>query len=245
VVRAPSALFHPLLPSPMPARGAYDAGRAPMRAPFHAPAALGAPGTPAAAGLHILLIESGSDVSEIQSALLSFPEIAQVDVFDGGSAVPTLAFLRDYNTVFTIANVPYGDPFALGNVLADYVDAGGGVVLTLATFINGWQITGRLLTDGYFPFELGSGPVGSSSLGSYNAAHPIMQGVTAVAGDLLGQVNVAAGADLVASWANGLPLVATKGFRVAAVNLFFGASGFWNGDVPRLMRNAAFWAGGT
>ncbi len=222
---------------------AYSAGHTPPRDPIVLP--VPSPVQRAAAGLRILLLQSGGDVSEIRNQLLAFPDIAQVDVFDGQFATPTLDQLRAYNTVIAIANVAFGDRVGTGDVLADFIDAGGGLVLTLATFINGWEIRGRLLTGGYYPFDLGSGPAGFSTLGAFDAAHPIMQGVYAATGDLLGQVTVAAGAELVASWANGFPFVATQAHRVAAVNIFFGAPGYWTGDLPLLMRNAAFWASGN
>jgi len=86
---------------------------------------------------------------------------------------------------------------ATGNVLADYVDAGGGLVMTIASFVDGFHIQGRLLTEGYFPFELGFGPSGASSLGPFDPNHPIMEGVVQATGDLLGNVPVAPGAELV------------------------------------------------
>jgi len=66
----------------------------------------------------------------------------------------------------------------VGDVLADYVDAGRGLIMTIASFASGWEITGRLLADDYFPINVGYGPAGNATLGTFNASHPIMQGVT-------------------------------------------------------------------
>jgi hypothetical protein len=55
-------------------------------------------------------------------------------------------------------------------------------------------------------------------------------------------VNLTFGTEWVADWENGLPAVATKGIHVAAVNLFVGDYGYWTGDVPLILRNAAAWS---
>jgi subtilisin family serine protease len=230
----------PAHPSPSAPR-AYNAARAPMR-----PALLAqriGPRAAVAGDLRILLLQSGGDVSEIHDRLAAFPDVASVDVFEGSAATPSLTELLAYHAVIAIANTPFGNPAGVGDVLADYVDDGGGVILTLATFIHGWAITGRFLSGGYSPFLLGGGPDGFSQLGVFDSSHPIMRGVVSAAGDLLGVNDLAPGADLVASWANGLPCVATRSRHVVAVNVFVGASGYYAGDVPLMLHNAAAFAG--
>ena len=193
------------------------------------------------AGARVLILHSGTDVTEIQTLLSAFPDLEAVDVRDASLGMPTLAELVPYQSIMLVANTPFPDPDGLGDLLADYVDTGGGLIMTLATTIAGWEIRGRLYTDGYVPFTLGTGPVGSSALGSFDANHPIMAGVHSAFGDLLAQLGVADGATLVASWANGQPCVAVKG-TVAAVNVFVAYSGFWSGDIPLLLHNALLWS---
>jgi Subtilase family len=132
----------------------YEAGHSPTRLPVANPVR---PPLNAAAGigLNVLLLESGADVSQMHDLLAAFPDIAKVDIFDATSAVPTADLLRGYNSVIAVDATAFGDPVGVGNALADYVDGGGGLVMTLASFINGWAINGRLLTGGYIPFELG------------------------------------------------------------------------------------------
>ena len=60
-----------------------------------------------------------------------------MDVFDGGPTPPSLALLQQYQSVIVANDLPFGDATGVGTVLADYADTGGGVVLTLASFING------------------------------------------------------------------------------------------------------------
>ncbi len=191
--------------------------------------------------IEILLIQSGTEVSEIASLLESYPDITAVDVFDAASAVPALGDLQDYGAVILIINSRPGQQDALGNVLADYADSGGRVVMTLASFINGWEVRGRFLGGGYLPFNLGSGPIGSSSLGDYVVGHPIMEGVQDAVGHLLGEVTLAANAEWVADWQFGQPMIATNELGVVGVNVYLGGTGQWSGDVPLILHNAAFY----
>jgi hypothetical protein len=199
-------------------------------------------GTKMSVDLKILILESNGDASEMQSLLLSFPDISVVDIFDAYLATPSLATLLAYDCVITANHYPFYNAAGLGNVLADYVDAGGGVVVTVPSFASGYAIRGRLLDGGYMPFNIGSGTsIGPLNLGSFNASHPIMGGVTAAWGDALVDMTIATGAELVAEWNNGVPFVATKDSSVAGVNIYFGNPGYWTGDIPLLLHNAAFW----
>jgi hypothetical protein len=195
--------------------------------------------------LRILLITSQDYPTEIQGYLQSFPDVSVVDIFDAYSAIPTLSNLLIYDAVIVMNNPPFGNPVELGNILADYADAGGGVILAAASFVSGWEVQGRLLNEGYIPFNIGTGPAGSSSLGNFNVNHPIMYGVTTATGDLLSDVTVASGAELVAEWFNGLPFVATRGNNVAAVNIYVTNSGYWTGDIPTILHNAVCWSSGA
>jgi len=196
-----------------------------------------------AGGLKLLLITSRTSPDEIKNALLSFPDIQQVDVFNAYTVTPTLNQLLPYPTVIVMNGYPFSDPVTLGNVLADYIDLGRGLIMTVASFAQGWEIKGRLLEDDYFPFNVGYGPAGSASLGTFNPDHPIMYGVTNATGDLLADLTIAEGAELIASWNTGWPFVATKGRNVAGVNIYVPESGFWTGDIPLILHNASFWVG--
>jgi subtilisin family serine protease len=222
----------------------YQAGTQPLRPALIAAKSAKVDTTPAS-GLRILLVTSNSTAYEIHSLLAAMPDVAVVDEFDAYTGVPTLDLLRQYNAVLLITSYAPADPTGLGDVLADYVDGGGSVIMTIASFINGWAVQGRFLTGGYYPFTLGSGPIGGSSLGAYDPLHPIMQGVTALTGDLLGSTAVAPGAQWVASYADSLPLVATQGHHVVGVNVYLGYPGYWTGDVPLLLHNAIKWAAGV
>jgi subtilisin family serine protease len=199
------------------------------------------PVTLSVSNLKVLLLRS-ADVYEIRDLLLSFPDISVVDEFDGEVATPALATLKNYDAVILIENYPLADPVAVGNVLADYVDEGGSVIMTIASFAGGWAVRGRFLADGYSPFTIAYPPWGYASLANYNATHPIMAGVTSAWGDLLSPTTLAPGAEWVADWDDGHPFIATQGHHVVGVNVFVAEYGYWGGDIPLILHNAVAWA---
>jgi hypothetical protein len=239
-VRGSARLKSKQSPIPAPASGRYDFERTPARArilPGNMPRTATGGGS-----LPVLIVHSGGDVSEISALLEAFPDIAVVDEFDAQYQTPSLAQLTAYRAVIVTGQVPFSDPAGVGNVLADYVDGGGGVVLTTPSFVPPWSIGGRFESDGYMPLVDGYGPLGASTLGPFDSHHPIMLGVTSAWGDLLAGGTVAHGAELVASWSNGLPFVVAKGPQVATINVFTGLPGYWTGDIPLILHNAAFWS---
>jgi subtilisin family serine protease len=192
--------------------------------------------------IRLLLLDSGGSPSTIASQLASFPDIAAADGFDGSVGTPTLSLLQTYDAVVVLADVPWLNAKGVGDVLADYVDAGGGVVMTIASFVTSWSVRGRLLDGGYMPLIGTGGPIGSSVLGTFDAGHPIMQGVVSARGDLLAAAQLAPGAVEVAHWAFNQPCVAVNDRHVAAINVFVDSPGTWGGDIPLMIHNAAFWS---
>ncbi len=221
---------------------AWDDGATPMRDPLPTPVNT-VPGTNAT-DMALLIVGNGFP-GEIQALLLAFSDISVVDIFDTGSGSPTLAELEPYHAVILSNSSPFMDPLGLGNVLADYVDQGGGVIQTIASFVDGFHFTGRFMDEGYSAFGLGVGPIGSGSLGIFDPSHPIMEGVTSVNGDLLATAPLTAGAQLVAAWDFGEAFVATQGDQVAGVNIFVAETGYWTGDVALILHNAAAWTSGS
>lgn len=76
----------------------------------------------------------------------------RVDYYDARSGTPTLVELLSYDAVLTWADFSYMDNVAFGDVLADYVDAGGQVILSaFTTFTTGNHLSGRIMTADYAP----------------------------------------------------------------------------------------------
>jgi len=197
------------------------------------------------AGLIDVLLVAADDspsVAAVQTYLSAFSDIATVDTFDATTGTPTLSYLQNYDAVLVWSNYAFDNSAALGDVLADYVDSGGGVVVTTFSYHSSVLLAGRLIDEQYSPFvTAGPGLFSWADLGWYDPTHPIMTGVTSISGFYRDDVSLTSGATLVASWDDGQPFVAQKG-QVVGVTLWCGWQDDhdWTGDVPTLMHNALF-----
>ena len=199
--------------------------------------------------------------ADVISKITSTGSIPRVDLIPvtAGNPVPTPAQLSSYPAVLVYSDNGFNDPIALGNVLANYVDQGGGVVLNALVFAAGanYGIQGRLNTGGYLPFTTGSTAApGDFALAADLPLHPILDGVSSFDGGTFSfqnsPIDIATGATLVAHWSNDQPLAGAMGItqgRVAGLNFFppssDARSDFWlaSTDGGRLMANALLWSG--
>jgi hypothetical protein len=123
---------------------------------------------------------------DVQEKLLATDFFERVDVIDAGQVRPTLAQLLEYDAVIVWSYFLGGtflDEADFGNVLADYVDAGGGVVVAMRTNAAPQQrqrLMGRWEANpDYEVIVGGQGEVtGWQSLGLvHDPGHPLMAGV--------------------------------------------------------------------
>jgi VCBS repeat-containing protein len=164
-----------------------------------------------------------------------------VSILDGSES---LADLQQYESVL-IYNNGYAQQAAFGNILADYVDSGGGLVVATFAYQGqpGGSDWGDLETDGYLPFQDYLGNYETQTLGTYDASNPIFDGpflVDELTGFYRDEVNLTVDATLVASWSDGTPLVAIDSSGVIGVTLFpndFYSSAL-SGDYIELFANA-------
>jgi hypothetical protein len=105
-----------------------------------------------------------------------------VDIINTVDTLPTLGQLLRYDSVLCWTNGIGVDTVAWGNVMADYVDAGGGVVV--ATRANsstaaGERLAGRWLSGNHEVIVSASGTTtGAATLGAVlEPGHPILAGV--------------------------------------------------------------------
>jgi len=200
-----------------------------------------------AEGIRVLVVNSDGGIGTMAAPLMAFPDIAAVDWhyagIMGGGTIPTVDFMLTYDVVIAWSNHAYVDRVAMGNVLADYVDAGGRLIMCCSSWnipSNPWGIDGRILSPGYSPYQGGisNGLFYPVTLGTYQAGHPIMQGVGSLLEDMREQVTLVPGAELVASWADGYPAVAVNGC-IVGMNMFIGGGeDKVYGDAPILFHNA-------
>ncbi|HIG45097.1 MAG TPA: hypothetical protein EYQ20_01230, partial [candidate division Zixibacteria bacterium] len=190
-----------------------------------------------------ILIASADDASTLIGVLAAFPDFAEVDYLNTGQGTPSLDSLLPYDVVMSWPNWYYSDPTAMGNVLADYVDEGGNVILTAFSLgHDGWSIRGRIREENYVPY----GPGGvdwfkNATLGDHDPNHPAMEEVTTLSDSWRdAELSPHSGATLFAKWSDGESLGAVnEAGNVMGLNLFFGDSGpGWGDDRGRLARNS-------
>jgi subtilisin-like proprotein convertase family protein len=214
----------------------------------------------------VVVIYSGDDPAwydDVQAKLLGTCQCDTVDLIDASGATPTLGELQAYDSVLVTSENVFDDEVALGNNLADYVDAGGGLVLSVFSF-NVSPPGGRFLSDNYYAIPAGSGQTqwiqetGDFALGF--TSHPILAGVTNFDGGPdsyqpdTTSIVAGVGATRMANWSDGppaTPLVVTRdigGVRRADLGFLPISSDAvptcWvvGTDGDKLMANALTWA---
>ncbi len=204
--------------------------------------------TPDPCALRILVIaaDNHNEPTVLENALRGQSGVTQVDYFDATSATPSGTQLQSYNEVVTYSNYGgYADPSTLGSVLASFEDGGGTVVmLDYAFYQSGNNYLGgswQTPTD-HNPFVNNASlnwTANSRSMGGYDRTSPYMVGVSTLTANHRANLQVAAGATVVANWSDGLPLVAVKGHTVA-LNGYFGPAdqALFGGDYARVIVNA-------
>jgi len=159
--------------------------------------------------------EGGGDKDErledVRSKLLSCG-IDTVDTFNARIKTPTYELFGKYNAILFFSYHGFSQ-VELGNLLAQYVDNGGGVVIgTYSNCGRGNRLEGRWCEGGYDPITLGStSRTKSLGVGKSIPNHPILRGVRHFNGGIQsshGDGKPQVGATIIAEWANGKPLIA-------------------------------------
>ena len=186
----------------------------------------------------IVMSDNAPTANSVRSALLGqgIP-VVNVDARCNG-AKPLLATLQTYDVVIAWTNCGLPDSVGWGNVLADYVDGGGHLVLASFSWLGpSTDFDGRIAAPGYSPFDSGGAQFTWSPLGTYDALHPLMSGVFSITSMFRNNVTVDPGATLVARWADGLPFAAVNdACNIVGINAYPGSS--WSGDLMRVFINA-------
>jgi hypothetical protein len=142
---------------------------------------------------------TNSRFTDARDMLVADGRFSLVDIVNttpfGGGGTPTLATLLQYDAVLHWTNVSNSDSVGLGDVMADYVDAGGAVVVSVFANTSTHEqryLQGRWLTGNYeiIPSQgghtEGPSPGTSGTSGHFHMdaplepTHPIFGGVTSV-----------------------------------------------------------------
>ncbi|MBS1251832.1 MAG: Serine protease AprX [Anaerolineales bacterium] len=166
------------------------------------------------------------------------------DCCTGGTC--TEEMLLDNDVAIVWNNTPFADPAVLGNMLADFVDRGGTVLLGGDALVYGASgLKGRFASEGYSPLVSNGTILGAASLGTIlTPGHPVLDGVGAIStSDHLDVSSTAGDVAVHAQWNDSEPLVATRvvrpgtGGQVIAINASF-ENGAWANNLDTLVANA-------
>jgi hypothetical protein len=173
------------------------------------------------------------------------PGIGIVDHVNARYETPSLSTLLGYDVVIVASYYAFLDNNALGDVLADYVDAGGKVIHTSCSSYGAFRVAGRFASGGYAAFNDSTATdFQNRVLGEFDP-HPIMDGIATLQNYFGFPVTLRYGAELIATWETGSPLVAVKGDSIVGIDLFvIGLTPQYAGDVARLYRNTVLWLRG-
>lgn len=166
--------------------------------------------------------------------------LVNVDTFNVRTQTPSSELLRSYNAVMFFSYHGF-DQVGLGNMLANFVDMGGGVVVcAYANCGRGNRLEGKWADKKYDPLSLGStSRMSWLRMGKvHDPRHPILDGVSSFEGgeqsshgDGLPHPN----ATTIAEWSNGRPLVVELRRRmgfIVGLNMYppsnDAATGGWN-----------------
>ena len=210
-------------------------------------------------GAKVLFLHTWSDgIGALHTAVAEGCGVfcVRIDEFDfgplGENRAPTLDEILPYHIVIVGTNYFNSHSEEIGDLLADYMDAGGNVLMMQAGFDTSYGdqagIAGRWESDGYTPMDRGPAYYWNENLGLiYVPGHPIFDGVASVVGGLrAGSYSTTTGAERIADWTDGTVMVATKenpmvanGAMACALNLFpYQIYGYAGGDWVQLTVNA-------
>ncbi len=219
--------------------------------------------SPAHATTVLLLgADSAESIDDVQAKVNGTGKFTSVSTFDTHRGTPSLAALQAVDAVLVWSNFNLSNANAFGNVLADYVDGGGGVVV--ASFANTFdggntQVGGRFAADDYRAIDPGAQLFGDGpfQIDPVLPGHPLLTNVASFdGGGSSGRADgtLDSNATLVARWNSpGLePLLAFRNdIPVVGLNMFPPSSDrsstLWStatdGDI--LMANALLHAAGA
>jgi uncharacterized repeat protein (TIGR01451 family) len=195
-------------------------------------------------------VVGGGDINLLLSTLSAFPDLV-VTVWDGNAGTPTVAGMLAYDVVLVGNDILWSsstiDKVTLSNNLADYVDAGGKVLVgSFVWSYDDWGFGGgRFITDDYSPYEIASNDIWDAvSLGTYDPLHPIMDGITSVTDNFNHQDQLLSSTGTwVASWSDGENFVAVSPNVVGLNQVYFYNADF-GGQVGELLHNTLMYLAG-
>ncbi len=209
----------------------------------------------------LLAADDPTYASDVQQKLIATGMFNSVTIIDARSIIPTVNQLKTFDAILVWSANSFADTQMIGDNLADYIDAGGGVVTAVYAGTSQsvhMMIRGRFNSQNYWVITPGWTHMRYSStlLGTiHNPDHPVMRRVSTFDGgyySICYSSWVEPGGVSIADWADGFPLIAErKIYGVNRIDLgFYPPSSsvyqyYWdaNTDGAIIMANALCYVG--
>ena len=109
----------------------------------------------------VLIMSAGHDPTTTKNEIVSTGKFnaGDIDLLEDPSGL-TLNDIADYDAILVYGNQAFSNPANVGDVLKEYVDNGGGVIITTYCLSSTWAIDGGILDAYYSPFL----PAGTQSV---------------------------------------------------------------------------------
>jgi subtilisin family serine protease len=160
---------------------------------------------------------------DIANGLVATEAFGGVTMINVSWVTPTLSELSVFDAILVYSIDPYWDAEALGNVVADYALAGGGVV-TASHEGNTHSLAGKWVEEALNLYDIEDNYLAvEETMGdALIPGHPVLLNVESFAGNSLHvRGNPNANAMVVANWSNGTPLVTVREGLTLVADLSF------------------------
>lgn len=177
-------------------------------------------------------------------ALLS---VQSVDTVNGEKFTPNLDFLLRYDCVILSSDVPWADPFALGNYLAEYAD-GGHLIIMLADVFSteDASLQGRIMEPDYLPIKPAGRSYEMQRISSF-LKHPITSWVDYLETDHIIKSDSTQGEGIsLGKYSNenhSIAVAYNPVFPIVAINLL-PINGHRDGNLVQMISNCIEWGAG-
>jgi len=204
--------------------------------------------------VRVLVISPDYNTMDFSRVMAGFKDLYIRPLDPSYLAGMTADKMSNYDVLIVTNNTRWDDYTSaahVGDVLADFVDAGGKVIIGNFAYSNdaSYDLEGRFIDANYGPLQKAvNATYRSATLGDkLQPAHPLLEGVNELSydGDIY-DVGLTDGSTALVRWSSGELLMAANN-NVVAFNILASADwGFnWQGDLATMYHNAIHWLAGT
>lgn len=195
--------------------------------------------------INVLFLEAGGGYNELIGAVKGMPFVNNLELFSGYDFVPKVEDLLIWDVVIVTSIAKWSDSVATGDVLAEYVDQGGKVLMLGATIYGegGYSIAGRIAEDpNYSPIPSAEFLTEGTSVSFIS--HPITQDVYDITTNFYAGTKETQGpGEPLGYYDDGSLIGAYNPDKPIVVINVMPFDGLWKGDFLKMVENALAWLG--